>query len=126
MKSWPRVVVVGAGVGGVTLAAVLTKIGVPCVVFERAGSLAEAGTGVQLSPNAIRPLFRLGIGPALRRHAVPIAAMEVRSWRDIPISRTTLGDGCRNPSAAELAWTCPAAPPSPPIDSQPENGDSVR
>lgn len=100
MKSRPRVVVVGAGVGGVTLAAVLTRIGVPFLVFERATALTEAGTGVQLSPNAIRPLVRLGIGPALRRHAVRISAMEVRSWRDFPISRTTLGDDCERRFAA--------------------------
>jgi 2-polyprenyl-6-methoxyphenol hydroxylase-like FAD-dependent oxidoreductase len=100
MKSRPRVVVVGAGVGGMTLAAVLTRMGVPCLVFEQATSLTGAGAGVQLSPNAIRPLVRLGIGPALSRHAVRIAAMEVRSWRDAPIIRTTLGDDCERRFAA--------------------------
>jgi salicylate hydroxylase len=87
-------VVVGAGIGGLTLAAVLTRIGVPCEVFEQAPSLTEAGAGLQLAPNAVRPLLRLGLGPALRRHAVRIAATEVRSWRDRPITRTTLGDDC--------------------------------
>jgi salicylate hydroxylase len=100
MKSRPRVAIVGAGVGGMTLAAVLTRIGVPCLVFEQAGSLTEAGAGVQLSPNGIRPLVRLGIGPVLRRHAVRITAMEVRSWRDQPISRTTLGEDCERRFAA--------------------------
>lgn len=94
MKARPRVAVVGAGVGGLTLAAVLTRIGVPCLVFEQAGSLTEVGAGVQLSPNAIRPLVGLGIGPALRRHAVRITATEVRSWQDRPITRTMLGDDC--------------------------------
>jgi 2-polyprenyl-6-methoxyphenol hydroxylase-like FAD-dependent oxidoreductase len=100
MKTRPRVAVVGAGVGGLTLAAALTRIGVPCLVFEQAGSLTEAGAGVQLSPNAIRPLIQLGIGPALRRHAVRITATEVRSWQDQPITRTTLGDDCERRFAA--------------------------
>lgn len=100
MKTRPRVAVVGAGVGGLTLAAALTRIGVPCLVFEQTASLTEAGAGVQLSPNAIRPLVRLGIGPALRRHAVRITATEVRSWQDQPIARTTLGDDCERRFAA--------------------------
>jgi salicylate hydroxylase len=93
-------VVVGAGIGGLTLAAVLTRIGVPCEVFEQARSLTEAGAGLQLAPNAVRPLLRLGIGPALRRDAVRIAATEVRTWRDGPITRTTLGDDCERRFAA--------------------------
>lgn len=98
----PRVVVIGAGIGGLTLAAVLTRIGVPCEVFEQARSLTEAGAGVQLAPNAVRPLRRLGVGPALARHGVRIAAAEVRSWRDRPITRTTLGDDCERRFDAPL------------------------
>jgi salicylate hydroxylase len=96
----PHVVVAGAGIGGLTLAAVLTRIGVPCEVFEQARSLTEVGAGVQLAPNAVRPLLRLGIGPALRRHAVRIAATEVRSWQDHPITRTEIGDECERRFAA--------------------------
>jgi salicylate hydroxylase len=96
----PRVVVAGAGIGGLTLAAVLSRIGVPCEVFEQARSFTEVGAGVQLAPNAVRPLLRLGIGPELRRHAVRIAVTEVRSWQDHPITRTEIGDDCERRFAA--------------------------
>ncbi|MEV7413438.1 salicylate 1-monooxygenase, partial [Streptomyces althioticus] len=63
---------VGAGIGGLTLAGAMAARGVPYVVYEQTRELAEVGAGVQLSPNAIRPLLRLGLGPALREHAVRI------------------------------------------------------
>lgn len=91
---------IGAGIGGLTLAAVLTRIGVPCEVFEQSRSLTEVGAGLQLAPNAVRPLLRLGIGPALRRHAVRIAASEVRNWRNRALHRTTLGEDCERRFAA--------------------------
>ncbi|MQY12495.1 3-hydroxybenzoate 6-hydroxylase 1 [Streptomyces sp. RB5] len=96
----PRVLVVGAGIGGLTLAAVLTRLGIPCEVYERAERLTEAGAGLQLAPNAVRPLLRLGLGPALREHGVRFAASEVRGRRDEPIARTELGDDCERRFAA--------------------------
>ncbi|CAL9411340.1 FAD-dependent monooxygenase [Streptomyces sp. enrichment culture] len=96
----PRVAVVGAGIGGLTLAGAMAARGVPYVVYEQTRELAEVGAGVQLSPNAIRPLLRLGLGPALREHAVRIEAMEVRGWNGRPIARTPLGAECERMFAA--------------------------
>ncbi|MEU6393003.1 FAD-dependent monooxygenase [Streptomyces sp. NPDC046939] len=90
----PRIAVIGAGIGGLTLAGALTATGTPYVIHEQTRELAEVGAGVQLSPNAIRPLLRLGLGPALEEHAVRIEAMEVRGWNGRPIARTPLGHEC--------------------------------
>jgi hypothetical protein len=49
-------------------------------VFEQAGALAEAGAGVQISPNASRPLQRVGLGPALARWGVKPHAWHQRRW----------------------------------------------
>jgi salicylate hydroxylase len=86
-----KVAVVGAGIGGLTLAAGLAEAGVDCVLFERTRRLAEAGAGVQLSPNAVRPLRRLGVD--LDR-AVPVEALEIRGWSGNPIARTPYGAAC--------------------------------
>lgn len=90
----PRIAIVGAGIGGLTLAVALAEAGARAVVFEQAQRLTEVGAGVQLSPNGVRPLHELGLGPVLRQHAVPIEAMEFRGWAGGLIARTPLGAAC--------------------------------
>ncbi|MFA9445329.1 FAD-dependent monooxygenase [Egicoccus sp. AB-alg6-2] len=65
------VVVVGAGIGGLTTAIALDRLGLPVEVYERAPALAEVGAGIGLWPNAVRALDRLGVGDAVRSLAVP-------------------------------------------------------
>ncbi|TLS44709.1 salicylate 1-monooxygenase [Streptomyces montanus] len=89
-----RIAVVGGGIGGLTLAAALRAAGVSCVVFEQTREFAEIGAGVQLAPNAVRPLRRLGLGDALRERAVRIEAIEFQSWKGALIARTELGAEC--------------------------------
>lgn len=91
MTSPPRIAIVGAGIGGLTLAAALRATGTPYDVFERAHALAEVGAGVQMSPNAIRPLRHLGVRVP---EAVPLAAMEIHGWAGNPIAGTELGAAC--------------------------------
>jgi 2-polyprenyl-6-methoxyphenol hydroxylase-like FAD-dependent oxidoreductase len=64
------VLVVGAGIGGLTTAIALDRLGLPVEVFERAPQLQEVGAGIGLWPNAIRALDRLGVGDAVRTLAV--------------------------------------------------------
>ncbi|MEU6891586.1 FAD-dependent monooxygenase [Streptomyces sp. NPDC046557] len=89
-----QITVVGAGIGGLALAGALAATGTPYTVYEQADRFAEVGAGVQLSPNALRPLARLGLGPALDEWGVRIEAMEVRGWTGRPIARTPLGEEC--------------------------------
>ncbi|MEU0196490.1 FAD-dependent monooxygenase [Streptomyces afghaniensis] len=84
----------GAGIGGLALAAALREAGVPCLVFEQSHRLAEVGAGLQLAPNAVRPLHRLGLGPALDTHAVRIEAMEFKRRTGRTVARTELGLAC--------------------------------
>ncbi|WP_238580697.1 FAD-dependent monooxygenase [Streptomonospora alba] len=74
--------VVGAGIAGMSLAAALTRDGVGVTVLEQAPGPAPAGAGIQLTPNALRPLLRLGLGPALERVGVRPAARDVLRWDD--------------------------------------------
>ncbi|MQY12482.1 3-hydroxybenzoate 6-hydroxylase 1 [Streptomyces sp. RB5] len=92
--STERITVIGAGIGGLTLAAALTRHGRSFRLYEKTRRLAEVGAGTQLSPNAVRPLLELGLGPALRECAVPIRAMEVRGHSGRLIARTPLGAEC--------------------------------
>jgi len=85
-----RIVVVGAGIGGLTAALALGRAGVRCEIVERGVTLPGAGGGIQLPPNASAVLRRLGLARALSGAFRP-AAREVRRWADNTlISRTHL------------------------------------
>jgi salicylate hydroxylase len=90
-----RVVVVGAGIAGLTLAASLHRRGVPCEVFEQAAVLREVGAGIQIAPNASRLLERLGLAAHLATVGVQPAALEMHRWEDDRlIVRVPLGEEC--------------------------------
>src|SRR5215475_5630111 len=87
------VIVAGAGIGGLTTALALARNGFRVTVLEQAERLEETGAGIQLSPNAARTLVALGLGPALRPHAVAPTALRVLSARTgLEIVRVPLGN----------------------------------
>ena len=70
----PRVVIAGAGVGGLTAAVALARRGFEVEVLEQRPSAQEVGASLSLGPNAVRLLDELGLGLALReKGAVPDA-----------------------------------------------------
>ena len=65
-----KVIVIGAGISGLTTAIALRKAGIEIEVYEKVGELREVGAGISLWANAIRVLDRLGLGQAIRDLAV--------------------------------------------------------
>ncbi|HSV79054.1 MAG TPA: FAD-dependent oxidoreductase [Ramlibacter sp.] len=75
-----RVVVIGAGIGGLTAARALMQRGFEVTVLEQARELREVGAGLQISPNGNRVLAALGLGEAMDRIAAEPAGKKVRLW----------------------------------------------
>ncbi len=62
--------ILGGGVGGLTLALCLHRAGIPCRVYEAAPEIRQVGVGVNILPHAAAELAALGLEPALKRVAV--------------------------------------------------------
>src|SRR5262245_39675576 len=79
MASSRTIVIVGAGIGGMTAALALTRRGFRVALFDQAERLEETGAGIQLTPNATHILTELGLGPRLNQTVVTPTALQVRS-----------------------------------------------
>jgi len=76
----PDVVIVGGGIGGLFAANALIAHGLRVSVYEQAPALGEIGAGVFLTPNSVRQLQRVGLGPAIERWGARVGA-ESRYFR---------------------------------------------
>lgn len=61
--------IVGAGIGGLTLALGLLQGGRRVKVYEQAAELGEVGAGLSISPNASKGLGYLGLLPFMEAHS---------------------------------------------------------
>ncbi len=57
-----KVIIAGAGIGGLTTALCCLKRGIDVAIYEKAAALMEVGAGIQISPNAMRVYQALGLG----------------------------------------------------------------
>jgi salicylate hydroxylase len=91
-----RIVIAGAGIGGLTAALAFAKRGYCVQVFEQAAHLEAAGAGIQLSPNATHILDRLGVLERLRQFAVQPQAVilkdaaSLRTLAAVPLGASAL------------------------------------
>jgi 2-polyprenyl-6-methoxyphenol hydroxylase-like FAD-dependent oxidoreductase len=73
-----RAIVVGAGIGGLTTALLLARLGVGVTLFERVARPAEVGAGLLLQPNGRAVLSGLGLAAEVEGRAHRIARATVR------------------------------------------------
>ncbi len=64
------ILIVGGGIGGLTLGLSLHAANIPCRVFESAPEIRAVGVGVNLLPHATRELAALGLEADLARVAI--------------------------------------------------------
>jgi 2-polyprenyl-6-methoxyphenol hydroxylase-like FAD-dependent oxidoreductase len=67
------IIIVGAGIGGLTLGLALQRAGIACRIYEAAPAIRAVGVGINLLPHASRELAALGLEAALARVGVTTA-----------------------------------------------------
>jgi len=83
----PRILIAGAGIGGIVAALALLQRGFEVALYEQAADLREIGAGVQISPNGSRVLCHLGLQAAMEAIASVPTAKDMRlfdtgqAWR---------------------------------------------
>jgi 2-polyprenyl-6-methoxyphenol hydroxylase-like FAD-dependent oxidoreductase len=76
-----RVAIVGAGIGGLSLALALRERGLRAEVFEQAAELTEIGAAIALSANGTREFARLGLLDELAAASTVPTELIYRHWR---------------------------------------------
>jgi salicylate hydroxylase len=93
-----RITVIGGGIGGLTAALSLRQAGFDVDVYEQAPELTQIGGGINMGPNAVRILRRLGLAAGLDREGVRPLFTHQRRWQD----GRTLQRAPLNPLCEEL------------------------
>jgi 2-polyprenyl-6-methoxyphenol hydroxylase-like FAD-dependent oxidoreductase len=70
-----KVIVAGAGIGGLSTALSLHAAGIEAIVIDSAATLRPLGVGINLMPHAVRELTELGLGGQLEATGIPTAEM---------------------------------------------------
>jgi 5-methylphenazine-1-carboxylate 1-monooxygenase len=85
ISSHPDVLIVGGGIGGLTLALSLHQAGISCRVFEAAPEIHPLGVGINLLPHGMRELSELGLADELAAHAIETRELAYYSRYGRPI-----------------------------------------
>jgi salicylate hydroxylase len=87
------ILIVGAGLAGLTLAVALSRKGIFCRLLERRATLSEAGAGLQIGPNGVKAVEGIGLLEQVRAVAYQpegIGVYDGRTGRRL--TRVVLGD----------------------------------
>jgi salicylate hydroxylase len=69
-----EIIIVGGGIGGLFAANALIAHGLGVSLYEQAPALGEVGAGVFLTPNSVRHLQRVGLGPSVEKRGARVGA----------------------------------------------------
>ena len=96
-KSTPHIAIIGAGIGGLTAAACLRRVGIDVRIYEQARGFTRLGAGIQQAPNSIRVLYALGLKDRLLAQAFQPESNDSRDHDTGALTNSfQLGEGIRD------------------------------
>jgi salicylate hydroxylase len=100
------IVIVGAGLGGLSAAHCLGRAGHKVTVLERAPAIGDVGAGIQISPNISRLFWRWGIGEQIEAKGFRPRAFSFRRCEYCYLwPRGTADLGCIDCTGEEIGWS---------------------
>src|SRR5439155_27057857 len=112
------IAVVGAGMGGLAVAATLRRFGMDVRIYEQAPRFARIGAGIQMMPNSMKVLRQIGIEPRLRGISFAPSSHLNRVWdtgeitRELPMPESLYGAPYLCMHRADLHEALPSALPA--------------
>jgi 2-polyprenyl-6-methoxyphenol hydroxylase-like FAD-dependent oxidoreductase len=91
------IAIIGAGMGGLAVAATLRRADFKPLIYEQATEFARIGAGIQMMPNSMKVLRRLGVEQRLRDTAFAPHSHLNRTWdtgeilRELPMPESLFG-----------------------------------
>jgi 2-polyprenyl-6-methoxyphenol hydroxylase-like FAD-dependent oxidoreductase len=76
-----KIVVIGAGISGLSFALSAHQRGLPVTVYDSASTLKPLGVGINIQPNAVRELTELGLGEMMAQTAIETAEFALYTKR---------------------------------------------
>ena len=80
-----KVIIVGAGIGGLSLGLMLQQRGIECDIFESVRTLKPLGVGINLLPHAVNELSQLNVLDTLSTQAIATSALHYYNQHGQPI-----------------------------------------
>jgi 2-polyprenyl-6-methoxyphenol hydroxylase-like FAD-dependent oxidoreductase len=93
----PSIAIVGAGMGGLAAAATLRQVGIEVKVYEQAPQFERIGAGIQMMPNSMKVLRRIGVEEKVRNISFEPYSHLNREWdtgkvvRELPMPESLFG-----------------------------------
>src|SRR5262249_45358895 len=87
-----RIIMVGAGIGGLTAHLVCKRAGFAVEHYERQPKLGPAGAGIVLWPNGVKILLALGLGERLGQIGQRLERVVTRTSRGAPLTEMPVGE----------------------------------
>lgn len=80
-QSRNKAIIIGGGIGGISAAIALKRVGCDVTVFERAPAIQEVGSGIPLWTNALKGLQKLGVADAFEALGKAVNAFKASTWQ---------------------------------------------